>query len=374
MRSVKRVLVTAILLAAPAASTFAADDERWGPYVGTVAGQPAVAELEMTEKGILTARFFYRRFGRDIDLSPSSDGKTLTECGSMEGDYSRGVEPCESPTGTWKVEVTRDAIRGKWHSPNGKGTPRPISLTRATDVSEGSYERLRHADDRIRVVTTKSSGPVAWKIVREERSQAETPLLTKAPDAAAMNRINDSLEKGFRDEISSRLANETRKSSVTVVFANERLFAGRIEYGEWGGAHPTNAFGAFTLDLRTGEAVVWSDVLLFLDSDAAPDAAIDLQREDILAADVLREEVRLSQTDDGWCEKLVGEYYRCEKGRCSMDPQRVSPTNWMVYPTEGGLAVAADVYDEASRGCRGETVVVPWAAVRKTLRRATTIP
>ena len=82
MSSVKNVLLTAVLLAAPAASLFAAGRERWGPYVGTVAGRPAVADLEMTDKGILTARFFYRRFGRDIDLVSGSDATMLTECGS----------------------------------------------------------------------------------------------------------------------------------------------------------------------------------------------------------------------------------------------------------------------------------------------------
>ena len=39
-----------------------------------------------------------------------------------------------------------------------------------------------------------------------------------------------------------------------------------------------------------------------------------------------------------------------------------------------GLAVAPDVYPEANRGCRGETVIVPWESVRETLLKPIVMP
>jgi hypothetical protein len=42
----------------------------------------------------------------------------------------------------------------------------------------------------------------------------------------------------------------------------------------------------------------------------------------------------------------------------------LEPKHWSVWPTNAGLAVAADVYNEAERGCRGDAVVIPWARVQ----------
>jgi hypothetical protein len=64
--------------------------------------------------------------------------------------------------------------------------------------------------------------------------------------------------------------------------------------------------------------------------------------------------------------------------RASSDaPSRVPDPDditWVFYPTIEGLAVAPQVYNEAERGCRTESVIVPWADVKKTVIGERVVP
>lgn len=369
-----RGLFSALLVAALfgiGATPVAADTGDW-VFAGTVAGSPAVAELTVNGSQIVRGRFFYRRFGRDIVLEPERDGTRFLECGAFEGgNYVLRDEPC-APTGVWDVTATAESIKGSWRRESGKGVSQPVLLTRVPGPGD-NYDRLRLSDNRLRVVATKSEGNVAWRVVREERSRVDRPFLTRAPDPAAMGRVNAALEKEFHEEIVTRLGDFQAKSEVSVVFANERLFAITTASEVWGGAHSSNGFGSKTFDLRTGDEVRWNEILR-VTADEGTGFPLDLRRRDVLAADVLREAVRLKALEDGECLGAAADYYSCAGDTCTARDPILRPSEWTMYPTAKGLAVAVDVYPEAGRGCRGEVLVVPWPLARKALRRPTPLP
>jgi hypothetical protein len=125
-------------------------------------------------------------------------------------------------------------------------------------------------------------------------------------------------------------------------------------------------FEAITWDLATGERVAWPKRLRF--HEPGP---LDLKRRDLLAALALErmteeEKDAKAREDKDWCHGIVLEAYGCKENRCTMKSGRfvLEPTHWSVWPTAVGLAIAADVYNEAERGCRGEAVVIPWERVR----------
>lgn len=94
----------------------------------------------------------------------------------------------------------------------------------------------------------------------------------------------------------------------------------------------------------------------------------------------LRESAGDSGDEGDWCSGLLAQRYGCTGERCTMRASGASaatpldPTQWAMYPTADGLAVAPDAYNEAERGCRGEAIVVPWTAANRARVGKRTLP
>jgi hypothetical protein len=356
-------------------------------YEGTVGGSPVIALFWQVTQTTSTARdpavgveglYYYRSHARTLALLRAPDPPGLVEC----PESFWGEEACPRPTGIWQVDVTEDRVTGTWRA-SSDAPPRVVKLARrasgrgpARDAHDSYYD-MQHEDLRRGVAAEARRHGIVWKTERRGsgvHGLTGSIVLLESPDAAARERINRQLRKAIRYPDSPADCARHAEScddgnDIDVVFANERFFA---VAGSWywsGGAHPSNGFGATTFDLLNGETIDWRHILRVTDAPAGSAHPLDLRRGDLLASYVLRAAM---QDPDG-CLPGVARHYGCAGDACADGPNPEDDT-WIFYPTIDGLAVAPQVYDEAGRGCRAESVVVPWPDVRKTLLRPIVLP
>ena len=315
-------------------------------YVGKVAGQDVVTD------GLL--RFAYLRIGHELSLKERGPN-LYAECPS---DNSRNWE-CEEPSGWWELRTRGERITGTWTKTRG-GTGRPIAL----QATPHTYDDVLLGANRVAIGKTVRTGTVTWAMKKELRSGIAYPILLSGPDAAALSRINAALAKRFDDAVLDALTMEAYETDEKILYADEHVVAlGGKSAEDGGGAHPTGGYSALTWNLHSGEVVDWETLMR-----AAPDGAVDLARDDLFLAAVLRELQRAADHDDGGCLSSAAAIMQCHDRTCADVPSLKGRTGWPMYPTGKGLAVAPDVYSETERGCRGETVVVPWREVRRGLK------
>lgn len=342
-------------------------------FTGTLAGLPAVAVLRVEAGGVRSGTYFYRRRGRDIALVPGGKKGLLLECAAEHAEVSD--EPCAAPTGAWSVTLAGDRLEGTWRASAGAEGGKPISLVRAP-IGPGEnaylrYEAARRALFSFSDVSRHERNGIAWRIVKEKLSGVTGPFLLSGPRPEVVAKVNVDLEARLRDDAASQLAPGEFEVRHTVELASARTFSVSTSTG-WdspGAAHPSNAFGAVTWDLATGEKVDWSRVVRLVDPRAP---TLDLARKDLLAAIAIRRILAGPGGDEeGGCLGASLESYGCTESTCeapSLYPGAASGVDsWVLFPTEAGLAVAPGAYSEAERGCRGERVVVPWPEVGPAL-------
>lgn len=336
------VALLALVLAAP---LLAAEVDT--VYLGKVAGQDVVV------KGFHA--FAYLRIGHELSLQKRGEG-LYAEC-PAEGSRDRD---CAEPTGWWTLAGDGEGFVGTWRKTRG-GTAKPIALQRTT---RGYDEIVLGAD---RVVTGKSMrfGPVTWAMKKELRSEVAMPVLLSGPDAAALARINATLAKRFDEAVLEALSQIDYEPGDKLLYADDRLVAiGGVTAYDGGGAHPSDYFSASTWDLRTGEPVDWEALMR-----PAPHNPVPLARRDLLLSAALRALTRAADKTDAECLQDAVQIMQCTASACAAVPGADDgKTGWAMYPTRAGLAVAPDVYPESGRGCRGETVLVPWREVRDALK------
>lgn len=358
-------------------------------YEGTVGGSPVVALFWQVTQTTSTARdpavaiegqYYYRRRERTLALLRAPDHRKLVEC----PESFSGEEACPQPTGIWQVDVTEDRVTGIWQA-SSDGPSKVVKLARRASGQSPDrdpndvYQDMQHEAQRRAVATEARRQGIVWKTERRGsgvRGLTGRIVLLESPDAAARKRINQRLTKYIHYADSPADCERHSEScddgnDLDVIFANTRMFA---VAGSWywsGGAHPSNGFGAITFDLMSGEEINWRHILRVTDAPGVGDhtASIDLRRDDLLASYVLRDAM---QKKDG-CSEVIAEHYGCAGDVCASGPDPEADT-WIFYPTIDGLAVAPQVYDEAERGCREESIVVPWPDARKTLLRPMRLP
>ncbi|MEW5782901.1 MAG: hypothetical protein ACOY6N_02175 [Pseudomonadota bacterium] len=219
---------------------------------------------------------------------------------------------------------------------------------------------------------------VTWHVRKEKRSGMRMPFLVAGAPKEAIAKINRRLEERFTSDIETA-SNATEFSTENrVLFANRRYFVvgGAVHAYFSGAAHPLYRFDVAVFDLRTGdEANFWP--LFRLAADA--NGEIGLTRTDALDALILRAYLRqaaIHANRDPNCWALVAETRGCyvEDDGLAWCEHAGDWTYATLYPTSQGLAVTLDIYAEQDRGCRGEGVVLPWPAVRKTLLKPVPLP
>lgn len=396
----------ALTMALPSAAHAApSPSHHWqGVWAGQIGTQRVVVALshDEGEGGRWRGRYFYERFGRDLQLwSPSTPPQasadlSLTEC---PPDYTRADEPCGEPSGYWQLQPPQAGPRAKPLRLQGVWTPaglpgrRPPSATtivlqRIGDYQEGAdafkdpYEQRRERGTRGQNQAGGRMGPVSWQQWIDPRTHVSTPQFTQGASSEVLARINTQLKTQWRERVNESLTAVDHDDELRVAFANPRWLALTYSVGSYhaGAAHPTNAFTATTYDLSSGQPVVWSRWFRFTTPQPEP---LNIQRQDLLASQVLRamtERVARpdasSEVDDESCAERVLQYYDCRGGRCASPAltQGQIPPDWILWPTPQGLAVSPNVYSESERGCRGEHVVLPWKQARQALLRPRSLP
>lgn len=92
-------------------------------FTGTLGKMPIVVELNTRDASEVSGRYFYEKFHRDLELSGTLAGKTLT---LNEGNNRYGDD---KPLPTLTLKQTASGWQGDWTSPKGKTLP--VQLTEA---------------------------------------------------------------------------------------------------------------------------------------------------------------------------------------------------------------------------------------------------
>lgn len=385
-------------VAAPLAAPVAQASPWLGLWQGTIGKNKVVLALSIDpDSQRIEGRYFYERYGRDLSLwgpAANTEGSTALQLLECPPDYSNPLEVCDKPSGTFTLQRPSQAgqLEGFWqgHALPGRRPPpgAVLKLTRAgaynptAEAFRDPYEQKRLKGLKPSLKAGGAMGPVSWQTLVDARSGIATPQFTRGASPTALARINTHLKKTWQERISNALTAIDHEDEVKVVFANQRWLATNHSLGAYfpGAAHPITAFSASTFDLSTGQVLDWGQWFRFTTPQSH---YIDINRRDLLAAQVLKSLTALvttgaqnEGTPDDHCAQIVLDHYQCKGGRCaSVDLMggRV-PNDWMIWPTQQGLAVAPDIYSEADRACRGNEVVLPWKQARAALLRPQNLP
>ncbi|MEY4427386.1 MAG: hypothetical protein RLZZ182_75, partial [Pseudomonadota bacterium] len=382
---IARALSRAGLLAAlwPAAAPAAATP--WaGLYQGQIGARQVTVALYPDEQQRLVGRYFDQAVGRDrllwgpaVKAIQSGQPLVLHECDPSE---ALPFEPCEAPAARWTLPDSPARTGGQWKARQPKdGHPLPsegIVLRRVSGYTPSAsalhdpYEQARFRGIRAETRPGGQMGPARWLTQLDPRSDVRTVQLTAGGTPQARQRINAQLQQQWGERVRDWLTAVDHTDSLQVVFANPRWVTVTRSYGFYfaGAAHPAGGFEATTFNLRTGQPHRWAPMFRMVGQPGAP---LDLQRTDLLPALALkafvaRQADRAGSPDDAACDALVLERYECERGQCRAADltHAPGPQDWLMWPTDQGLAVAPDIYPEAARACRGTHVVLPWAELR----------
>lgn len=381
----------------PASATPPAWQGVWRGQLGT---QNVVVALYPDDGTPHRGRYFYERFGRDLSLwrapppasSPAAEIRLL-EC---PPDYGAAFQPCEQPTGVWTLSPVAPSgssaarLQGQWQSAglHGRRPPPPqlVNLSRVADYTPAAeafrdpYEQLRQRGIRETRRAGGQHGTVAWRTLVDERSKIAVPQFTRGASPEVLSRINRQLKTQWTERIGQALSAVDFDDELTVAFANPRWLATTYSVGFYfaGAAHPSSGFSPTTYDLHTGEVTDWTRWFRFSAPGPGP---LQLERRDLLAALALKAitgevAARAAGADEPECFQQVLEHHGCGQGQCTDGElsQGHVPDDWLLWPTDQGLAVSPDIYPEVARACRGEHVVLPWAQVRGALLRPQSLP
>ena len=125
------------------------------------------------------------------------------------------VQGCSEPGGYWTVHLRRNTVLVDWQA-RPDDQPLQTLLTRIAPVSgavdlEAQVDALRVAGPRL-TGREQGHGAVRWHMVTEPRSKVSMPFLTRAPERAAMRKINETLEQQFQGQIKYALCNIAREN------------------------------------------------------------------------------------------------------------------------------------------------------------------
>lgn len=281
-------------------------------YAGTLQGAgEVVMELDSqpAADGVLTGRYFYPKHGVDIPLKGTP--QALHEPKTYQAITESGLDPSSDtpPAATWQGKRDASGYQGQWIDAR-TGKQRPFTLRRVADydpdtltpdsvqavsnaISGGvgsgvnpnvgitsktaPYDTLKLAGHATPVGSDSGSGPVAYRMWRDPRTQFSYPRLSRHPDPQVLARINQLLEQRHWQMNLAALAcmatiytdgnpaagtlGSYDDEAITVNWLSRALMT-VTESGSLycGGAHPDNHFEPYTFDLLRGEYLDWNRV------------------------------------------------------------------------------------------------------------------
>lgn len=357
-----------------------------GPYVGKLAGREVVARFSSDAQGMpMPGSYFYRDTGREVVLFYDAAQRRFIEC-MPTWQEEETVSGCGEPGGYWDVHVMRNAVLVDWRA---RADDRPLRavLTKADPLPgnadlDAQVDALLLAGPRL-AGPEQGQGAVRWRMMTEPRSKVSMPFLTRAPVAAAMRRINASLERRFQGQIREVLFNTSRVHGEaefynTVFVTGARYFAvGEGAYSESGGAHGNFNFSATAFDLTNGQPVNLArryHIHPFQRAGMNTDGLSLMEQARAQHQTAAFSHQKASYWKDGINCWGTGQE---TDGDSKTDPGGMSDaaesgsdesTHWTIFPAEDGLAIAYNGFAESMRYCRADYRVIPWPQAARARR------
>ena len=342
-----------------------------GVYVGTLGKSSIVAVFYKIDNKPV-GNYFYRSQGREIGLVAQNQEGQYMEC-PVEGtskdpdDYAPlNPEPCNKPFGYWRLSMTGDNAVGAWSKTPDFTTTLAIRLQLVPKQGDCTdYECLR-AEGPVSVVKNSQKqsddGAVAWHFLREERSGASIPQLTKAPDETALRAINESLLKTFRGDIERTFDSPMNGNRYKVPFANKHMIVVDEDgCAQLAGGSVACYWRSTTYDLASGEEIYWAKLLRF---------PVKIPFNYKNGKDILSLVLRTADEIEDSC--FIFDYaLDCKDSVCSRD------RDWygQFSPRKTGLFVAFPFNrGPENYACIGQGFIIPWRKVRPLLLKPFPLP
>ena len=268
MKILKAVLALCISVAAFLGTQAAPSSD--GVYVGTLGSSPIVLRLETFSADDVSATYYYRRIGRNIELNGLSRANgtfKLTEVTLPERNDLARLE----------LTLRGAALSGTWAELKGKQRVYNVNLRKAGSsdfaalklpstpafkqwISENPLDALRFdMPMKATKLETVAGKPVQW--LMEPKSKTIFPSLPKA-SAVVNDALN--LERYRIASVQLQCVLDDSTYSPNIALYSSRLFSITASTAyDCGGAHPDGGQANYTLDLKTAKPLELEDLYRF---------------------------------------------------------------------------------------------------------------
>lgn len=295
----------ALLLLAPA--LLAA--ERPHVYSGTLGKMPIVVELDLSDPGGISGRYFYRKYHHDLQLTGALDGQHLT---LHEGKEEYG----EKPRPQLRLNRTVDGWQGQWQNSQGKRfavtlVEQPIEEPPAgadpfwfSVYKQSPYEFLRLKELPLQPGKQQEFMGYTLQWWTEPVSKLSAFEVVSGYPQMQREQINQQLRARLRKDViayhqcklngSSGWSEYSQKVTPRLLTADIVSLSIFTNY-DCGGAHPDFGDSPLNLNARTGEQLGLEDVLWLGDGpafhyrDAGQDEGVESAVDFNTVADYRRE-------------------------------------------------------------------------------------
>lgn len=249
--------------------------ERPHVYSGKLGNMPIVVELDLSDPGEISGRYFYRKYHHDLQLAGVLDGQHLT---LYEGQDEYG----EKPRPRLQLSRTADGWQGQWQSPQGKRfavslAEQPIEEPPAgsdpfwsTLHEQAPYEFLRLRELPLQAGKQQEFMGYTLQWWTEPVSKISLFEVLSGYLIPQRELINQQLRARLRQEVISyyrcKLYGGTGWSEYSQTVTPRLLTADIVSLSiftsyDCGGAHPDFGDSPLNLNARTGELLGLEDVL-----------------------------------------------------------------------------------------------------------------
>jgi len=250
-------------------------------FTGTLGKMPIVVELNTRDASEVSGRYFYEKFHRDLELSGTLLGQTLT---LNEGNNRYGDD---KPRPTLKLKQTTNGWQGEWKSPKGKTLPVQLTVaklpTPAADAlpfiaalpKTDPYEYLRVQGLTLKPGKKETFMGYGLQWWTEPESKVSLFSVESGYPKADQDRVNQQLLGRLWSEAIDYYGCQLRggenaefEQGATPTFLSPEVVSLNISIGyDCGGAHPDFGDSPLNLDVHTGRVLALSDVLWIGEAD-----------------------------------------------------------------------------------------------------------
>ena len=261
---------------------------------GTLGNTSIVVELSPAQEGEVYGRYFYKKYHRDLALTGSLKGDTLT---LVEGNNRFGNE---KPQPTLTLKSTVNGWQGEWKDPKGKRlpvklveaelpAPAPTALPFIAELaSSDPYEYLRLQELELKPAKKENFMGYTLQWWSEPESKLSLFAVESGYSKEEQKRINEHLLGRLWSEVinyhgcqlgAGEMA-EFNQNTTPKFLSPEVVSLDIFTSYDCGGAHPDFGSSPINLNAHTGEPLELKDVLWVGEPN---DAASDSDQQEVLA-------------------------------------------------------------------------------------------